>query len=99
MGSLFGRARFSTDVKPPLASSDLHWLPVLGKKQVPFMVGKGGQVASIRYREKQGLAKAPFCTLPSVGKMLLTKLWSPHEAAQAPVVHKVVLLLHRGLPF
>lgn len=69
------------------------------------MVGKGGRVASIQYEEKQRLAKAPaptlapFCTLPSSGKMLLTKLRSPYESAQALLVHKVVLLLHRGFPF
>lgn len=78
MGSLFGRARFSADIKPSLASPDLHWLPVCGKTRVSFMVGKGGRVASIQYEEKQRLAKAPaatlapFCTLPSSGKMLLT---------------------------
>lgn len=65
----------------------MHWLPVHGKKQVSFMVEKGGQVASIWYYENQGLEKAPahtpvpFCTLLSLEKMLLFKLWSLHKAA------------------
>lgn len=106
MGSLFGRAKFSAGgSQPPLASLCSHLLLLCGKKQVLFMVGKGGQAASIWYCEKQELAKAPvptpapFCTLPLVGKTLLTKRWSPHEAAQALVVHNAGLLLRWRLPF
>lgn len=88
MESLFGRARFSAGINPPLASIDLHWLH--GKKWVLFMAGRGEQVASILYCAWQGLAEdlPPGEDAPK-----------QHEAAQALVIPKFVLLLCWGLPF
>lgn len=87
MESLFGRARFSAGINPSLASIDLHWLH--GKKWVLYVAERGGQVASVLYCAWQGLAEdlPPREDAPK-----------QHEAAQALVIHKFVLLLYRGLP-
>lgn len=70
MESLVGRASFPAGINPPLASTDLHWLH--GKKQVLFMAGRGGQVASILYCEWQGQQKTH-----RQGKMLLNNTRQP----------------------